>query len=308
MKDRLTITITDINGSKQYNLHQFVRRLVLYLALLGMALILLGGVSIRLLLAEVKEIQERRDSLVKEYSETLEKNEQLRQEIEQKSEELITISDKVEDLEGIIGVQKDEDGAGDLSLMERVDLASITGVQKSFVMRLIPNGKPMDSIQVSAPYGWRTHPILKRRELHTGIDLRASIGTPVYAVADGVVDFSRSEYNGGYGNLVKIDHAFGFKTFYAHLSKLIVKKGDVVKKGQIIAYSGNTGMSSGPHLHYEIRFLGNHLDPRPFIDWTMKDYTQIFEKEKSVKWQSLLTTINNLMEIQAPRLSPAGQK
>ncbi|MGD9595993.1 MAG: peptidoglycan DD-metalloendopeptidase family protein [Wolinella sp.] len=305
MKDRLIITITDVHGSKQYNLHQFVRRIVLYFSLFLVALILLGGVSIRLLLSEVKQIQERRDSLIQEYADTLEKNEQLRQEIEQKSEELITISDRVEDLEGIIGVQKDEESSSDLSLIERVDLASITGVQKGFVMRLIPNGYPINSNQVSADYGWRIHPILKRREFHTGIDLRAPVGTPVYAAADGVVDFSRSEYNGGYGNLVKIDHSFGFKTFYAHLSKLIVKKGDFVKKGQLIAYSGNTGMSSGPHLHYEIRFLGNHLDPRPFIDWTMKDYTNIFEKETSVKWQSLLTTINNLMEIQAPRSSPA---
>lgn len=305
MKDRLTITLTDINGSKQYNLHQFARRFLLYFVLFIVALLLLGSVSIRMLLVEVHQIEERRDSLLLEYQQTKDRNEQLQAEIDTKSEELIAISDRLEDLEGIVGVQKEEEN---LSLIERVDLASITGAQKSFVMRLIPNGHPIDSIQVSAPYGWRHHPILRRQEFHTGVDLRASIGTPVYATADGVVDFSRADHNGGYGNLIKIDHAFGFKTFYAHLSRLVVKKGDFVKKGQLIAHSGNTGISSGPHLHYEIRFLSSHIDPRPFMDWSMKDYTQIFEKENSVKWQSLLTTINSLMEIQAPLSSQVEQK
>jgi len=309
MKDRLVITITDVNGSKQYNLHQLARRVVLYAVLSLLTLLFLGGVSIRLLLSEVKHIQERRDSLMKEHAEILRKNEQLHAEIEQKSEELIIISDRVEDLEGIVGVQRGEQGE-DVSLMERVDLASITGIHKSFVMHLIPNGPPIPGIiQISAPYGLRMHPVLQRHGMHTGIDIRAPIGTPVFATADGVVEFSRSEYNGGYGNLIKVDHSFGFKTFYAHLSKLVAKKGDFVKKGQIIAYSGNTGLSSGPHLHYEVRFLGNHMNPKPFLDWTMRDYTEIFEKEKSIKWQSLLTAINQLMEfLRALQSLPAEQK
>ena len=182
------------------------------------------------------------------------------------------------------------------NLEYRIDAASLSGTQKAFVMKFVPNGYPMEHYnRISADYGYRVHPLFFTRHLHTGVDFATAIGTPVYATADGVVN-AASFSTGGYGYLVKIDHSLGFMTYYAHLNKIVVQKGMFVKQGQLIAYSGNTGQSTGPHLHYEIRFLGNVIDPKNFMEWKMSNFDSIFEKERSVAWQSLLATINSLME------------
>ncbi len=307
MKNRFYITITDVEGSKHYNFHQIIKKIILYFILFLIGVFVLGALSIKFLLFELEDIQEKRDKIENEYNLMVEKNMDLTNDIKMKTDELILISDKIEDLEGIVGIESSINEPKK-SLEERVDLASITGAQKRTVLQIIPNGKPLREMHVTSHYGVRTHPLTKRRETHPGIDLRAGIGTPVFATADGVVDYVTRGYSGGYGNMVKVTHAFGFKTIYAHLDKLKVSKGDFVKKGDIIATSGNSGLSSGPHLHYEIRFIGVHLDPKPFIDWNLKNYTAIFEKEKTIKWQSLLTTVNRIMEIQAPLSLQREQK
>ena len=96
--------------------------------------------------------------------------------------------------------------------------------------------------------------------MHKGVDLRIYVGEPIYAVADGVVIKDAYEYR-GYGNYVIIKHSNGYETRYAHLSKRIAKKGDRVKAGDRIGLAGNTGLSTGPHLHFEIRHKGNAVDP-----------------------------------------------
>ncbi len=238
-------------------------------------------------------------SLKKAYEKLLQKNTSLNDKINQRTEEIALVGDRVEYLEGMVGVPSDSEEYErvDYGLQDRIDNASLAGVQKAFFMRFIPNGYPMDYYRrISDFFGYRMHPILHRRHLHAGIDFSAEIGTPVYATADGVVEFARSGFNGGYGHMVKIDHSFGFKTYYAHLDRLIVKRGDFVKKGQIIAYSGNSGKSTGPHLHYEIRFLGAYIDPKNFLNWNMRTFDLIFEKEKNIPWQSLLETIKTMMD------------
>ena len=111
------------------------------------------------------------------------------------------------------------------------------------------------------------------------------------ATADGIVEYAGFHKRSGYGNLLIIDHNFGFKTLFAHLHKIVVKNGDFVKKGQIIAYTGNTGLSNGPHLHYEIRYIGVVLNPLNFIKWNLKNYSYIFKKEKKVKWKAIIKAI-----------------
>ncbi|MDI9473522.1 MAG: M23 family metallopeptidase [Bacillota bacterium] len=116
---------------------------------------------------------------------------------------------------------------------------------------------------ISSAYGWRAHPIYGDRRKHTGIDIGVLKGTPVKATADGVV--SRAGWVSGYGILVQIDHGNGIETLYGHLSRAVVKKGDTVKKGQLIAYSGNTGLSTGDHLHYEVRLNGKDVNPMNYL-------------------------------------------
>ena len=104
---------------------------------------------------------------------------------------------------------------------------------------------------ITSPFGYRRSPFTGRREFHEGIDIAAPIGSPIRATADGVVVFTG--WDGGYGKLVVVDHGYGFSTRYGHCSKILVRVGERVKRGQVIARVGNTGRSTAPHLHYEVR-------------------------------------------------------
>jgi murein DD-endopeptidase MepM/ murein hydrolase activator NlpD len=108
----------------------------------------------------------------------------------------------------------------------------------------------------------RQHPILGFTRMHAGIDFGAPSGTPVYAAGDGVVE--RADWAGGYGRWLQIKHAGGYETGYGHLSRWAVKKGQQVHQGQVVAYVGSTGLSTGPHLHYEIMVKGQKVNPSAF--------------------------------------------
>ena len=117
-------------------------------------------------------------------------------------------------------------------------------------------------------YGMRVHPILGIRKFHHGLDINCNRGTPVHATGNGKV--TAVERQSGFGLVIEIKHGFGYSTIYAHLSKALVKRGERVTRGQIIAKSGNSGLSSGPHLHYEVRHNGKSLNP---IDFFFDEYT-----------------------------------
>ncbi len=118
-------------------------------------------------------------------------------------------------------------------------------------------------IRITSRYGWRVHPVRRRRLFHHGIDLRARTGTRVYAAMSGKVIYA-GRY-GGYGNVVIIQHSGGFTTRYGHLLRVKVRVGRRVKRGQLIALSGNSGVSTGPHLHFEIRKAGKTHNPANYI-------------------------------------------
>jgi murein DD-endopeptidase MepM/ murein hydrolase activator NlpD len=139
---------------------------------------------------------------------------------------------------------------------------------------LPPNAKPAAALAatptiwpvrgtVTSGFGWRISPFSGGREMHPGVDIAVATGTPVVAAADGTVIIS-GPY-GGYGNLVEIDHGNGIKTLYGHNSQLVVQVGQHVKKGQVISYSGSTGESTGPHVHYEIRINNTPVDPMKYL-------------------------------------------
>jgi murein DD-endopeptidase MepM/ murein hydrolase activator NlpD len=128
-----------------------------------------------------------------------------------------------------------------------------------------PFGWPVDEGDITSGFGQRVDVITgEGMERHTGVDISARSGTEVRATADGVVRVSSRDDN-GYGQFVVIDHGFGYSTLYAHNSRLLVLEGDEVKRGQVIAISGNTGRSTSPHLHYEVRIDGVHQNPRGFL-------------------------------------------
>ena len=136
-------------------------------------------------------------------------------------------------------------------------------LKESVLKDTLPSLKPVNIPCCSSGYGWRNDPILGIRKFHEGLDFSAAHGEQIRATASGIV--LEAGRNGHYGKCLKISHGDGLETRYAHASKLLVKKGDLVSKGEVIALVGNTGRSTGPHLHYEIRFKGNSLDPRKYL-------------------------------------------
>ena len=132
--------------------------------------------------------------------------------------------------------------------------------------------------RIASGFGYRIHPIYKTWRMHTGIDFTAPIGTPIYATGDGVVERLKNKMT-GYGKVVIINHGFGYESLYAHMSKIIVKPGEKVKRGQVIGYVGNTGRSTGPHVHYEIRKNGKPINPVHFFyqDLTPEEYEKVIE-------------------------------
>jgi murein DD-endopeptidase MepM/ murein hydrolase activator NlpD len=155
--------------------------------------------------------------------------------------------------------------------MSRVvdDRSEKLGVLDSFFMddrlarKTIPTTMPVSGGYYSSNFGYRVDPINGHSEFHTGVDIVAPVGTRVMAAAGGVVSFSGTMPE--YGNMVDIDHDNGLTSRYAHLSKRLVKVGDVVMKGQPIALVGNTGRTTGPHLHFEVREKGIPLNPGKFL-------------------------------------------
>lgn len=155
-------------------------------------------------------------------------------------------------------------------LMAKIDLETdqFSGLeakllQQSVLKDMLPNSSPVSVAFNSSSYGWRIDPFNGEKAFHEGLDFPAAVGTRINAAAGGIVSFAGPSAD--YGKLIRIDHGSGLETRYAHSSKLFVTVGQRVEKGQEIAEIGNTGRSTGPHLHYEIRFNGNALDPRRYL-------------------------------------------
>jgi murein DD-endopeptidase MepM/ murein hydrolase activator NlpD len=139
---------------------------------------------------------------------------------------------------------------------------------------------PKQMKQLSSGFGVRIHPIYGKPRMHTGVDLNADSGTPIYATGNGVVESAK--WDGGYGNTVVINHGFGYKSLYAHCREMKVKPGQQVVRGQEIATVGSTGTSVGSHIHYEVLVNGRHDNPVKyfFMDLTPEEYSQmLFEAE-----------------------------
>ena len=163
------------------------------------------------------------------------------------------------------------------SFDEIIELAK----NKSKMLASIPAIQPVankDLKRMTSGYGYRIHPIYKTRKMHYGMDYSAKVGTEIYATGDGVVSKVKRSKR-GYGNYVKINHGFGYETLYAHMSKYIVKKGQKVKRGEVIGYVGNTGISTAPHLHYEVRKDNKKINPVNFYfnDLTPDEYEKMLE-------------------------------
>lgn len=149
------------------------------------------------------------------------------------------------------------------------------------MMASIPGIQPVsnkDLKRLASGFGMRLHPIYKVRKMHAGLDFSAPIGAEIYATGDGVVEKVKYRRN-GYGKHVVVNHGYGYKTLYAHMSKYVVRRGQKVKRGQILGYVGNTGSSTAPHLHYEVIKNGRKINPISYFynDLTPEEYEKMIQ-------------------------------
>ncbi len=291
MHKRFTITIHDLNGVRQFNLHQIIKKVLLYAIVATLLLIVTGAGVIVFLNDTVEKIELRKTEL-----------EELNNGLLAKQEELAVVAERLDNIESMIGLAPQDES----SLTERVEIANLTSSQRAALLKYIPNGSPVPYKGITSGFGYRVHPTLNRREFHRGTDIRAAMKTEILATADGVIEYAGLHEKSGYGRLIILDHNYGFKTYYGHLNKILVNAGEYVKKGDVIGLSGNSGMSNGPHLHYEVRFTQRVLNPLLFMKWDIENYSKIFETEKNVPWQSLITAVTRDHQIEkatAPQLS-----
>ena len=149
----------------------------------------------------------------------------------------------------------------------------------SCIPAIPPFAPDRNRFRMSSPFGYRTDPVYGGGEYHTGQDFSMKKGTPIYTTGDGVVEYAKFSFT-GYGNEIVIDHGFGYKTRYAHLSMISVAEGMKLKRGDCIGESGNSGKSTGEHLHYEVIYRGDRVNPMNFmdIDMPVSEYSAMVRK------------------------------
>ena len=201
-------------------------------------------------------------------------------EIDEKQEKLASLELMASEVSVALGLKRQLEGTADISdegplvpsFNESIEeynflkSASFSRLHheyaRSWHKNIVPSMWPVNGVLLSR-FGERTDPFSGEGAIHAGVDISAPTGTPVHAAADGIV--SRAEYYGGYGRLVVIDHGNGMSTRYGHLSRFDVVPGQEVRRGDVIAFSGNSGRATSPHLHFEVRLGGAAVNPHPYL-------------------------------------------
>jgi murein DD-endopeptidase MepM/ murein hydrolase activator NlpD len=151
---------------------------------------------------------------------------------------------------------------------------------KEAMLECIPAIQPIlnkDLTRTASGFGWRIDPVYHTRRFHEGMDFTAPIGTDIYATGNGTIQLAG--WKQGYGNTVEINHGFGYKTLYGHMHQIKVRIGQKVKRGEVIGTVGSTGKSTGPHLHYEVHFKGQVMNPQNyyFLDLSPEEYDRMVQ-------------------------------
>lgn len=261
MKKFFIVTITDSDGIKSFKLNKNIKKIfsvlgisvAIYMLISIIALFFLGGSYLK----NINILSQNK--VLRKFKDDYELNQKLEKERENKKADINNLNE-------------------------------VSKAKKTKVLSMIPSSYPVKpDTRITSQFGGRVHPIAGVQKDHKGIDFGTGMNADIFSTADGIVSFAGQQ--NGYGNVVIIDHSFGIQSFYAHLDSYSVKTREFVKKGQIVAKSGNTGNSTGPHLHYEIRFYGTQLDPMNFIKWNEENFEYLFKNEGSIEWESFLKEI-----------------
>lgn len=311
MRNFFTITISDARGARQFTFQQFVKKFALYFVLVFVSIWISAMVAMFWYIDRTQKVETQHQAMIQtyfskaskaqeEYERILVEKTQLESSYDEKSAKMDLLGQKLQDFEELVHGSEQVKDQSAKELEVRLQDLQMSSVTKMTLLNQIPSGSAVKKFtRISSSYGSRVHPVTGLKHKHSGMDYAGKVGDPVVATADGVVFFSGKSKNTGFGKLITIAHAHGFKTRYGHLHKLLVKSGEFVRKGQVIAQVGNTGRSTGSHLHYEVMFLTKRINPRPFHDWSIENYNQIFTEVKGIPWASLVqATEKNIQQLE----------
>lgn len=251
--------------------------MLVFIAISAVALFL----TIKILANELKEMQFRKDDTTEKYIEIYTKNENLNEQFNLSKNKLEEVNKKMLDLEDIIGM-KNAIGAEKTTVP--FDKNKLDSSNRNLILSLLPSAKPFNlDINASVEF------------LKTGAKFSIPFDTPIIATADGIVDLVRNDGKNGIGQFVRIVHSFGFTTIYGHLSKIKLKRGNIVKKGDIVGFSGKH--NGGDSLFYDVKFLGSEVDLNNFLEWRLDNFEVVMNEFSVVNWDNLLWTFNDMIEI-----------
>lgn len=313
----LMITIADNNGQKQFTITKFTKKLITYGSIVFFIIIISGYFILSYIIHKLDSINLQKQDALSQYMQVHKQNELLRDDISSKVDELRIVNEKISDLESVVTIKN---SANMTDLKQSLNLDSITSFQKATMLQIIPNGNPIQSFEEIK----KTTHIATRKEASTlntigfynvgnasnkGYDYYTKIKTPVRASADGLVEFTRKNYQKGYGNIVRLVHVLGFSSSYTHLSSINVKVGQFVTKGQIIGYT-TPSSSKAISLYYEVRFLSQGVDTGSFIRWGEDNFNAIFisEQNSMIDFSSLIWTLKDIAKLREISTSYSKQK
>lgn len=280
IRDKFIISIVDNNGVRQFSIHRLAKKFVIYFLLFFIISNILMFIAIKLLASELKEMKSERNVILDKYFHIYNKYENIKQQVEISQNKLDEINRRMFDLEGIISMK---DAVISNTNLESYDISSLSESKKDTILQLLPNSLPFDiNNDFSASF------------LKSGVVFNTPKAIPIYATADGIVDLTRDDSTKGIGKFAKIIHSFGFTSIYGYLSKVTLKRGDVVKKGQLIGYSNTSPINN---LYYDIRFLGSEVDVEKFIVWNINNFSSVINEDSVVNWNGLLWTLDDIIKI-----------
>ncbi|BCZ18384.1 ToxR-activated protein TagE [Helicobacter sp. NHP19-012] len=289
MADKFMLTIIDENGSRQWRVPRNAKKHALIAVAVVLMVLLGGGLILSYLVHRVSGLTLDKNIIQANYQNLYNKNSTLAQEIIQKNREIALVTHKIKDLESILKVEKMKGNK-----IYKVALDALSKANKTLALALIPNGEPVKSY----------HAKLKANTLHkkslgpySAYNFSVAVNTPVYACASGVVDLLLQHNFRDYGKLIRLENAFGFTSIYARLNSIVIKPHTFVQKGELLGYSSAS-------LHYEIRFLGRIVDMPLFMDWSLENFSVVFQDEQ-VDWQNLFYSIEDMVQVQGYKKAQA---
>ncbi|WP_120945847.1 M23 family metallopeptidase [Helicobacter labacensis] len=283
MQDKLVLTIIDEGGSKQLRLSRNLKQYLVIALLILCVCLVVGGVGLGYLVKKLGKITlEKRISEAK-YQELYHRNDALKQDIQHKTQEIAIVSHQIRNLENILKINKGD--TLNAQAYSRINLKSLPLASKHLALALIPNGVPVPTYTHKV----FTPPVPNKLHTRAGYDFTTPPNTPVYASASGIVDVVLLGRQ-GYGNLVRLEHAFGFSSIYAHLSHIALKPNSFVHKGDLVGYSAG--------LHYEVRFLGQVVNMPAYLAWSLANFESVFQTDSPINWKNLFYSIEDIAQTQ----------